>query len=127
MPDVFDVTIVPGRRTASTRSSSARLTSSCSTTASRIQSTLAIFERSGSKPPVEIRAAASTVKNGSGFNPRARLSPSRAASAVRSSSSTGTPALAKWAAICAPIVPAPSTATERIGVVGVVISAPARR
>ena len=33
---------------------------------------------------------------------------------VTSSSSDGTPALAKWAAICAPITPAPSTATERI-------------
>ena len=55
MPDVFEVTIVPGRRTASTRSSSARLTSSCSTTASMIQSTSAIFARS-SKPAVVISA-----------------------------------------------------------------------
>ena len=39
MPEVFDVTMVPNRRTASTRSSSARLTSTCSTTASMIQST----------------------------------------------------------------------------------------
>ena len=38
MPDVFDVTIVPAPRTASTRSSSARLMSSRSTTASITQS-----------------------------------------------------------------------------------------
>ena len=88
---------------------------------------MAIFERSGSKPPVEIKAAASAVKNGSGFSVRARFSPSRAASAVRSRRSTGTPALAKCAAICAPIVPAPSTATDRIGGIDVAISGPARR
>jgi hypothetical protein len=80
-----------------------------------IQSAPAIFARSVSKPPVVISAAASAVKNGSGLSARARLRPSRAASAVTSSSSTGTPALAKCAAICAPIVPAPSTATDRIG------------
>ena len=47
----------------------------------------------------------------------------------------GMPALARWAAICAPIVPAPSTAAVRIGVLAVIASklpgerdpAPARR
>ena len=34
--------------------------------------------------------------------------------AGRSNSTTGTPALAQWAAICAPITPAPSTATLRM-------------
>ena len=38
MPDVFELTIEPRRRAASTFSSSARLMSSCSTTASMIQS-----------------------------------------------------------------------------------------
>ena len=38
MPDVLELTIEPGRRAASTFSSSARLTSSRSTTASMIQS-----------------------------------------------------------------------------------------
>ena len=117
IPDVFDVTMVPGRRTASTRSSSARFTSSCSTTASVIQSTAASFDRSPSKPPVATSAAASAVKNGSGFSARARFSPSRAMSAVRSSSTTGTPAFATCAAICAPIVPAPSTAIARVIIV----------
>ena len=114
MPDVFDDTIVPARRTDSTRASSARFASSCSMTASRIQSTFASFARSVSKPPVVMKSVAdSAVKNGSGFKPRARLSPSRAVSAVTSSNNTGMPALAKCAAICAPIVPAPRTATLR--------------
>ncbi len=67
-----------------------------------------------SSPPVVISAAASGEKNGSGLRPRARFNPSRASSAVTSSSSTCAPALAKCAAICAPIVPAPSIATDRI-------------
>ena len=78
-----------------------------------IQSTSASFGRSVSNPPVEIRASDSGVKNGSGLSDRARLRPSRATSAVRSSRSTGTPAFAKCAAICAPMVPAPRTATDR--------------
>ena len=89
-----------------------------------IQSTSFSFARSVSKPPVVIRASESGVKNGSGLSARARLRPSRAASAVRSSRRTGTPAFAKCAAICAPIVPAPSTATDRIVCA---ITAPARR
>src|SRR5436190_9038121 len=113
MPDVFDDTTEPGRRTASTRSRSARLASSCSMTASTIQSTSLSFARSASKPPVVMSATPSDVKNGSGLSARARFSPSRAASGVTSRSRTGVPALAKCAAICAPIVPAPSTATLR--------------
>src|SRR5438874_9726380 len=113
MPDVFDDTMVPGRRTASTRSSRARFASSCSMTASTIQSTSLSFARSVSKPPVVMSATPSDVKNGSGLSARARFSPSRAASGVTSRSRTGVPALAKCAAICAPIVPAPSTATLR--------------
>ena len=46
---------------------------------------------------------------------------------VTSSSSTGRPAFATCAAICAPIVPAPSTATERIGALTNALSVPARR
>src|SRR5207244_2490881 len=56
----------------------------------------------------------SGVKKGSGLRPRARFNPSRAISSVKSSSSTLRPALAICAAICAPMVPAPSTATVRI-------------
>ena len=50
MPDVFELTIEPGRRTASRRSSRSRLTSSRSTTASMIQSASAIRAKSVSKP-----------------------------------------------------------------------------
>jgi len=98
MPDVFELTIDPARRAASTFSSSDRLISSCSTIASMIQS-LSLMRASSSKPPVATSFHVSGVKNGSGFNERARLSPSRAASAVTSSRSAGTPALAKCAAI----------------------------
>jgi hypothetical protein len=52
-----------------------------------------------SKPAVEISVTVSGVKNGSGLSARARCSPCAAASAVTSSSRTGTPALAKCAAI----------------------------
>ena len=68
--------------------------------------------RSVSNPPVRTSDRVSGVYDGSGLSARARSSPSRAVRASRSSSRAGTPALAKCAAICAPIVPAPSTATE---------------
>ena len=59
------------------------------------------------------RARRSGVKNGSGLSAARALRARRARPrAVTSSSSTGTPALARCAAICAPIVPAPSTATR---------------
>ena len=63
-----------GLRTASTRSSRARLTSNRSTTASTIQSAV---ERSRvlSNPPVTMRLATSASKNGSGFSAFARFSP----------------------------------------------------
>src|SRR5262245_41861787 len=109
IPEVFDDTIEPGARTCSTRSNRFCLISSCSTTASMIQSLAEMRLRSCSNPPVVMRVAASRVKNGSGLRARARFKPSRAASGVTSSSTTGTPAFARWAAICAPIVPAPST------------------
>ena len=52
MPDVFELTTLPARRAPSTRSSSARLASSCSTTHSMIQSASrqprhAVVERAG--------------------------------------------------------------------------------
>ena len=112
MPDVFELTMAPGRRTASTRASSSRLASSCSTMASITQSASAIRPRSLSKPPTVTSAARSGAKNGSGRSLRARSRPARAVASSRSSSKAGTPAFAKCAAIWAPIVPAPSTATD---------------
>ena len=77
---VFEETIVPPVRTASTRSSSACLMSSCSTTHSMMKSTPASRGRSLSRPPMPISDDASGVKNGSGLSARARFSPSRALS-----------------------------------------------
>src|SRR5262245_56170061 len=114
IPEVFELTMLPGRRPASTRARSSRLTSSFSTTASRIQSAPLSRASPASKLVVEMSLCVSGVKKGSGFSPRARFSPCSAASAVTSSSSDGTPAFAKCAAIWAPITPAPSTATELI-------------
>ena len=113
MPDVFELTTASARRCVSTCASSSRLASSRSTTASTIQSHLASRGRSASNPPVATRRAVARVKKGSGFSARARSSPAAAVRASRSSSSTGTPAFARCAAICAPMVPAPSTAADR--------------
>ena len=114
MPDVFELTTASAPRHASTRSRSARLASSRSTIASTTQSQSAMAGRSASNPPRRMRARTSFVKNGSGLRAAACFSPRAAVSASRSSSSTGQPALATWAAIWAPMVPAPSTATERM-------------
>src|SRR4029453_18097675 len=70
--------------------------------------------RSSSKLPVVIREAVSDVKNGSGLRAFARSSPCFAASAVTSRRRAGTPAFAKCEAIWEPMVPAPSTATDRM-------------
>jgi hypothetical protein len=99
IPDVFEDTIDAGRRSRSTRSSRARLASSCSTIASTIQSASLSAGRSSSSPPVVISAAAAVLKNGSGLSRCTRFNPSRAMPSVMSSSVTGMPALARWAAI----------------------------
>ena len=115
--------MVPGLRTASTLRSSSRFSSKFSTTASMIQSAPATSFRSSSKLPIVISRASDGSKNAAGFDFRApsspaaamrlRLSPSDPASAgTTSSSQQGTPALARCAAIRAPMVPAPSTATR---------------
>src|SRR5687767_11240205 len=114
MPDVFELTIACGARTESIRASNDCLASRRSTIASMIQSALESFDRSSSNPPVRTSRRPSDVKNGSGLSFVARSRPSPAACALTSSSSAGNPAFATCAAICAPIVPAPSTATDRI-------------
>ena len=114
MPEVFEVTIVCGARAASTRANSACLTSRRSTTASITQSARQAASRSVSRLPVRTAWAWARVKNGSGRRAAARFMPSRAASAETSSTCTSKPALAAWAAIWAPIVPAPRTVTVRI-------------
>ena len=89
MPEVFELTIEPGRRAASTRASSCCLMSSRSTIASMIQSTSARRDMPSSKPPVVTSRCTSGVNCGSGLSRRAFSRPSLAASGVRSSSSDG--------------------------------------
>ncbi len=112
MPEVFVVSTASGPQTAATLSSSPRFTSIRSTTASSTQSASASSARSASKPPVRTRVQVSGVNCGSGLSARARSRPARAASRETSSSTTGTPALARCRAICAPMVPAPRTAAR---------------
>ena len=106
---------------ASTRDMISCLTSSSSTTASMTQSAVAIRSRWSSRLPSWTRRAVRLVKKGLGRSPRARSNaPSTTllrfpSEPAMSSSSTRTPALARCAAICAPITPAPSTAAFRIG------------
>src|SRR5436190_2905699 len=76
-----------------------------------------------------MRAFAASVKKPTGFCLAALSIPASAAAlrigrsgSVISRRSTGKPALAKWAAIRAPIVPAPRTATRRSGVINASVS-----
>src|SRR6266545_2768146 len=110
-----------------------------STTASIIRSQSLSFGRSSSKLPIVTSDALSGVKNAAGFAVFAASNPARAIrlrtpfdSSVRplpcsstvnsrgaiSSRIVGTPAFARWAAICAPMVPAPKTAAFSIRVIG---------
>src|SRR5213594_3510942 len=132
IPEVLELTIAPGARNACAFSSKARLMFRSSVTASMIQSQSLIQARLSSKFPTAIIRAASGTKNAAGRDLSAVSRPARARrlrtwrwSSVRplacssgvgsrgtiSSRSAGIEALAKWAAMRAPIVPAPSTAT----------------
>src|SRR4051812_18601183 len=115
---------VPGLRTASTFFSSARLISRFSTTASMIQSHSGSFARSSSKFPMLTSLANSALVNAAGFDFFRPSSPAlanlfRAARSCDPAASGGTisrskqgiPALARCAAMRAPMVPAPRTAT----------------
>ena len=115
MPEVFELTIDPGRRAASTRASSCCLMSSRSTIASMIQSTFAscghaLVEAGGGHEAMHV-----------GRELRIGLEPPRLLEAVArqlrreiEQQRRECPALAQCSAICAPIVPAPRTATELI-------------
>src|SRR5579871_1988071 len=118
MPLVLVEMIDAGLRSFSTLLQSERLISRFSVTASMIQSQSATFGRSLSKLPVEIIAAEESTKNAPGRCLMAVSTPFLAASSVTSRRMEGIPALAKWAAIREPMVPAPRTATRRI--VGIV-------
>ena len=131
MPDVFDVIIVPGLRTASIFSYNPFLTSRFSTMTSIIQSTSFNFSRSSSKFPASISDKLFFVVSGAGFcftnfckaldanlfrTPlSSNVSPFFFSSSVNSPgtisrSSTGIPMFARWAAIPDPITPEPKTA-----------------
>ena len=88
--------------------------------ASIIQS-LSFTRASSSKLPVEISFQVSGVKKGSGLQRARPLETIACGVAVMSSNSAGTPALAKCAAICAPIVPAPKTVTLRITISSILL------
>src|SRR5665213_3269412 len=89
-----------------------------SVTASTIQSQFSIFARSLSKLPVAMSRADSGTKKAAGRPFNAASRPLRTASPVTSSSSEGICALARCAAMREPMVPAPRTATRRIGFIG---------
>ena len=119
-PLVLVVITVPGFRTASTFLEESALELKFSTTASMIQSTSASFGRSSSKLPMVTRRAREGSMKAAGFDFLAASSPAAAtllrefapaSEGTMSSKRLGTPALAKWAAMRAPIVPAPRTAT----------------
>ncbi len=131
MPLVLEATTDPGRRCCSSFWYRLCLICKFSTTASIIKSQSFNFARSSSKFPTLTSPARSVVKNAAGLAFFAASYPSRAmrlrtcgdssvsplacSSGVSSrgtisSSRVGIPALARCAAICAPIVPAPSTA-----------------
>src|SRR5882724_8192911 len=122
-PEVLVVTMALGLRNWATRERSLRLISRFSATTSMIQSASATRARSSSKLPMEIFTARAGVKNAAGRDCLAASRPARTillwsapgASGLRSGGTMsrrmhGRPALAKWAAMRAPIVPAPRTA-----------------
>ena len=124
IPEVLDETIAAGAASFSTRCMSSRLGSIRSTIASMIQSASASRSRLSSKLPRRILSATSSPISAAGRALRMRSKPalvtasrSSPVGAATSSNSTSRPALAHCAAIAAPIVPAPRTATLRTGCV----------
>ncbi len=118
MVEVFDETTDPLARTASILRYRSCLISRRSMTASTIQSHLASLSRSSSILPHVISFATRLDMNGAG-SVFSILATAPSATALRfsdpsgtiSSNRTGVPELAIWAAIPAPITPAPITAT----------------
>src|SRR6267143_4080587 len=116
----------PGLRNLATFARRPRLISRFSATASMIQSASAMRGRSSSKLPTETLEASAGVKKAAGLAFLAASSPARTillrsagapSFGTMSSSRQGRPALAKCAAMRAPMVPAPRTAafwTERV-------------
>src|SRR5215204_1086833 len=122
MPEVLEEIMASCLATFSTRSISSLLGSSLSRMASRIQSASATRSKSSSKLPRCKRSATFLLMRAAGRAFFIRSKPAlttsflfaAGSSGAMSSRSTSRPALAQWAAMAAPMVPAPSTATRRI-------------
>src|SRR5579863_1821094 len=120
--------MAPGLRYCATLESKFRLISRFSATTSMIQSASAQRARSPSKFPIEIFSASEELKNAAGRDFFAASIPLRAkrfrseagapglrSGGTMSSSTQGSPALAKCAAMRAPMVPAPKTTAFCMG------------
>src|ERR671913_1911513 len=116
-PEVLELTTAAGPAVFSTRASSSCLGSRRSTMASTTQSASATRSKSSSKVPRRMRSASRGLARAAGRAASMRSNPPSTASRSRSSRSTARPALAAWAAMAAPMVPAPSTATRRMSLV----------
>ena len=124
---MFDEMIVSGPILASSLAKSACFTSSRSSTASMTRSWSCNLSRSSSRFPTVTSLARAELKNAAGRDFKAfsrppaggqlRFRSCGASGGTMSRRSVGIPALARWAAMPAPITPAPRTATRRIGVV----------
>ena len=113
-PDVLELTMEPARRRVSTRSRRERFASACSMTASMIQSACAIHSKSESNPPVRMRLDCVGRKKRIGFElarPLESLARGLRGNVEQRDRVAG---VAQMSAICAPIVPAPSTQADRI-------------
>ena len=120
MPDVLDDTSVPGRRSASSRAYSACLTAGSSKTASMTQSAPGahgevVVDVAGRDAIREVRHHEPARWRAAVAMPALASAERSSPSATRSSRVTSMPQLARWAAMPAPIVPAPTTTARRTG------------
>src|SRR5829696_6991198 len=117
MPEVLVEMIASFLAVSSTRCMSALLGSSFSIMASTIQSASPTRLKCSSKFPILILSATFSPISAAGLafcilsKPASTTAFLSSSSGAMSSRSTSRPALAQWAAMAAPIVPAPSTAT----------------
>jgi hypothetical protein len=130
-PELLVVTMAVFEMAAATLLNTCRFTSRSSTMASKTQSAVASAFQSSSKLPRRRAAACSGRCSGLGLSLRSVSAPFLA-SALRSVAPAGTtssrvtsrPWATRWAATCAPMVPAPSTTTLRIAFFSAIYAAP---
>ena len=114
MPEVFVLSTASPRTYSAASLHNSSLGCSRSTIASIIQSDSRSRCRSVLKDPARIRSNTAWSSTTLGRIVKSRRWASSTISTLKSSRSQSTPQLAISAAICAPIVPAPSTATRRM-------------